>query len=40
VDSVIRQKHGGSIDIDSELGRGTTFRLILPLAAEDAMLAA
>jgi two-component system phosphate regulon sensor histidine kinase PhoR len=26
------QRHGGELDIRSELGRGSTFRLLLPAA--------
>jgi signal transduction histidine kinase len=27
----IVQKHSGHIEVDSELGRGTTFRIVLPV---------
>ncbi|MBK7947723.1 MAG: PAS domain S-box protein [Deltaproteobacteria bacterium] len=32
----IVEQHGGSIEIESEVGRGTRFRLLLPLAEEGA----
>ncbi|GIX22702.1 MAG: hypothetical protein KatS3mg121_1485 [Gammaproteobacteria bacterium] len=32
--SVVVDKHGGRIDVDSEVGRGTTFRIRIPLRAE------
>lgn len=32
----IVEQHGGAIEISSELGRGTCFRLLLPLAEESA----
>lgn len=35
VRNVIVQKHGGSIEFESEVGRGTTFLLRLPLAKPD-----
>lgn len=40
VDSVVRQKHGGRIELQSELGKGTTFRLLFPLSSDETALAA
>lgn len=31
---VITNKHGGSITVESELGKGTSFIIQLPLAAD------
>ena len=31
--SVVTSKHGGTLDFESEEGKGTTFRIRLPLAA-------
>jgi two-component system, NtrC family, sensor kinase len=33
--SVVVEKHSGSIDFDSEVGKGTTFRVRLPLRTEE-----
>lgn len=35
--NTIAERHGGSLQIDSELGRGTTFALTLPLHASGAV---
>ena len=31
----IVQEHQGSIDVESEVGKGTTFRLLLPIRREE-----
>ncbi|MCH8963235.1 MAG: two-component sensor histidine kinase, partial [Bacteroidetes bacterium] len=31
----IIQKHGGCIEVDSEVGRGTTFTIYLPIEEEN-----
>ena len=31
----VLQLHNGSLDFVTEMGRGTTFRLVLPLAGAD-----
>lgn len=31
--SIIKEKHKGSISVESEVGKGTTFTLVLPMAA-------
>jgi signal transduction histidine kinase len=32
--SIVVERHGGSITFDSEVGKGTTFRILLPVASE------
>ena len=32
--SVVVDKHAGTIEVDSEMGEGTTFRIRLPLGSE------
>ena len=33
--SIILEKHNGDIDLDTELGKGATFRICLPLETEE-----
>jgi len=36
--SIVVDKHDGSIDFESEVGVGTTFRIRLPLTSEAEMI--
>jgi signal transduction histidine kinase len=40
VRSVVVDKHGGKLDVDSVVGRGTTFTMRLPIAATELAAAA